>query len=145
MIVPAPQFYKSRIEFYENIRELLYSKIHIEFSSNKDDNIIEYPIKYINDITGTINIPKYVKYVKIEKLQIYVDENFFNFIKQYQFIKGSYNIDYGIYNNYLKDDDFKIDENPIYTTYNVFSNSSGYSINVYRSIIISNAMNFCFI
>ena len=50
-----------------------------------DNSITEYTIVYINGITGIINAPNDVMYVKIEKFQMYLDDDFYKFIDNYKF------------------------------------------------------------
>lgn len=129
-IVPDPQFYKSRIDFDENMKKLLNSTFKISIATKNYNNKTIYPINYINDITGTINIPNDIKYVKIEKLQVYLDKNVYNFLNKYENINGSWvMLVESFYNDKLLDDE------SIYCTYNLNSNSSSYSINLFRRIV----------
>ena len=89
-IVPIPCLYYSKMEFDENMKRLFNSTVHISLKSKKD--AIEYPIKYISDITGEINIPKDIEYVKIGRIQYYFEEDFLTFTKQYKSIIGNYTV-----------------------------------------------------
>ena len=129
-IVPEPHFYKSRIEFDENMKKLFNLTLSLKFSSYSDNNKTEYPIKYINDITGTINIPNDIKFVKIQKFQLFFDEDFDKFNEKYEDLHGN---NYLIITSYYND--ILIDDKSLYGTYNLNSNSSTYTINFGRTII----------
>ena len=74
------------------MKKLFNLTLSLKFSSYSDNNKTEYPIKYINDITGTINIPNDIKFVKIQKFQLYFDKDFAEFKEKYEDLHG---------NNYL--------------------------------------------
>ena len=79
------------MEFDENMKRLFNSIVHINLTSRTKSNI-EYPIKYISDITGEINIPENIEYVKIGRIQYYFEEDFLTSTKQYKSIMGNYSI-----------------------------------------------------
>lgn len=90
-IVPIPYLHHSKMEFDENMKRLFNSIVHINLTSRTKSNI-EYPIKYISDITGEINIPENIEYVKIGRIQYYFEEDFLTSTKQYKSIMGNYSI-----------------------------------------------------
>ena len=62
-----------------------------------DNSITEYTIVYINGITGIINDPNDVMYVKIEKFQMYLDDDFYKFIDNYEILYDSIDLIFTIY------------------------------------------------
>ncbi len=62
-----------------------------------DNSITEYTIVYINGITGIINAPNDVMYVKIEKFQMYLDDDFYKFIDNYEILYDSIDLIFIIY------------------------------------------------
>ena len=62
-----------------------------------DNCITEYTIVYINGITGIINAPNDVMYVKIEKFQMYLDDDFYKFIDNYEILYDSIDLIFTIY------------------------------------------------
>ena len=125
-IVPIPCLYYSKMEFDENMKRLFNSTIDISLKSKKD--VIEYPIKYISDITGEINIPKDVEYVKIGRIQYYFEEDFLTFTKQYKSIIGNYTVTKKLS---YKNEPIK----KIYLYYALNSVSNAYSINMINRIL----------
>lgn len=125
-IVPIPCLYFSKMEFDENMKRLFNSTVHISLKSKKD--AIEYPIKYISDITGEINIPKNIEYVKIGRIQYYFEEDFLTFTKQYKSIIGNYTVSKKLS---YKNEPIK----NIYLYYALNSVSNAYSINMINRIL----------
>lgn len=125
-IVPIPCLYFSKMEFDENMKRLFNSTVHISLKSKKD--AIEYPIKYISDITGEINIPKNIEYVKIGRIQYYFEEDFLTFTKQYKSIIGNYTVSKKLS---YKNEPIK----KIYLYYALNSVSNAYSINMINRIL----------
>ena len=125
-IVPIPCLYYSKMEFDENMKRLFNSTVHISLKSKKD--AIEYPIKYISDITGEINIPKNIEYVKIGRIQYYFEEDFLTFTKQYKSIIGNYTVSKKLS---YKNEPIK----KIYLYYALNSVSNAYSINMINRIL----------
>ena len=62
-----------------------------------DNSITEYTIVYINGITGIINAPNDVMYVKIEKFQMYLDDDFYKFIDNYEILYDFIDLIFTIY------------------------------------------------
>ena len=62
-----------------------------------DNSITEYTIVYINGITGIINAPNDVMYVKIEKFQMYLDDDFYKLIDNYEILYDSIDLIFTIY------------------------------------------------
>ena len=62
-----------------------------------DNSITEYTIVYINGITGIINAPNDVMYVKIEKFQMYLDDDFYKFIDNHEILYDSIDLIFTIY------------------------------------------------
>lgn len=125
-IVPIPCLYYSKMEFDENMKRLFNSTVHISLKSKKD--AIEYPIKYISDITGEINIPKDIEYVKIGSIQYYFEEDFLTFTKQYKSIIGNYTVSKKLS---YKNEPIK----KVYLYYALNSVSNAYSINMINRIL----------
>ena len=125
-IVPIPCLYFSKMEFDENMKRLFNSTVHISLKSKKD--AIEYPIKYISDITGEINIPKDIEYVKIGRIQYYFEEDFLTFTKQYKSIIGNYTVSKKLS---YKNEPIK----KVYLYYALNSVSNAYSINMINRIL----------
>ena len=125
-IVPIPCLYYSKMEFDENMKRLFNSTVHISLKSKKD--AIEYPIKYISDITGEINIPKDIEYVKIGRIQYYFEEDFLTFTKQYKSIIGNYTVSKKLS---YKNEPIK----KVYLYYALNSVSNAYSINMINRIL----------
>ena len=125
-IVPIPCLYYSKMEFDENMKRLFNSTVHISLKSKKD--AIEYPIKYISDITGEISIPKDIEYVKIGRIQYYFEEDFLTFTKQYKSIIGNYTVSKKLS---YKNEPIK----KVYLYYALNSVSNAYSINMINRIL----------
>ena len=51
----------------------------------------------MNGITGIINAPNDVMYVKIEKFQMYLDDDFYKFIDNYEILYDSIDLIFIIY------------------------------------------------
>jgi hypothetical protein len=115
------------MEFDENMKRLFNSIVHINLTSRTKSNI-EYPIKYISDITGEINIPKNIEYVKIGRIQYYFEEDFLTFTKQYKSIMGNYSISKKLFYN-------NEPINKIYVCYDLNSTTNAYSINMIHRIL----------
>ena len=62
-----------------------------------DNSITEYTIVYINGITGIINAPNDVMYVKIEKFLMYLDDDFYKFIDNHEILYDSIDLIFTIY------------------------------------------------
>ena len=139
IIIPEPQSYNSKIQFNENIEKILNLTVKVNFSTKDGKNVIEYPIKYITDITGTINIPKEIKYVKIETMHMYFDKDFFKFKESYIYMNGSYDLNIRLFYN-----DQEIHDSIFYTTYNLYSNWRTHSINFFKRIICLLLMQWIF-
>lgn len=130
-VIPDPYYFYSRMEFDENMKKLFNSTVNIKLSSKsstKKKNEIDYPIKYISDITGEVNVPNNIQYVRIGRIQYYFDEDFLTFTKQYKSIVGNYIVLKKLFYN---NEPFK----SIYNTYAVNSTSSVYSINIINTIL----------
>ncbi len=109
------------------MKRLFNSIVHINLNSRTKSDI-EYPIKYISDITGEINIPKNIEYVKIGRIQYYFEEDFLSFTKQYKSIIGNYSISKKLsYNNEPI--------SKIYVCYDLNSTTNAYSINMIHRIL----------
>lgn len=84
------------------MKKLFNLTLSLKFSSYRDNNKTEYPIKYINDITGTINIPNDIKFVKIQEFQLYFDKDFAEFKEKYEDLhENNYLIITSYYNDIL--------------------------------------------
>ena len=129
-LIPIPYIYYSRMEFDENIKKLFNSTVNIQLLSKRKrkGNDIEYPIKYISDMTGEINIPKNLEYVRIGRIQYYFDEDFLTFTKSYKSMIGNYTLSKNLfYNNEQL--------NSIYNTYSLNSISNIYAITMLNKIL----------
>ena len=129
-LIPIPYIYYSRMEFDENIKKLFNSTVNIKLLSKRKrkGNDIDYPIKYISDMTGEINIPKNLEYVRIGRIQCYFDEDFLSFTKAYKSMIGNYTISKKLfYNNEQL--------NSIYNTYSLNSISNIYAITMLNKIL----------
>lgn len=95
-IVPIPMFYYSRLEFENELSKVLNCSMRLTLNADNSNKKvpgkkekIDYPGNYVFDITGVINIPKSIGYVKIDAIQYYLDSEFFEFRKQYNRMNGS--------------------------------------------------------
>lgn len=129
-VIPIPYIYYSRMEFDENMKKLFNSTVNIKLLSKRkrQGSDIDYPIEYISDFTGEINIPKNVEYVRIGRIQLYFDEDFLTFTKAYKSMIGNYSLSKKLfYNNEQL--------NSIYNTYSLNSISNIYAITMFNKIL----------
>lgn len=95
LIVPTPIFYKTKADLDKQMETLLNLgvKVYLNLKSKKVKTI--YPGSYTTDITGILNIPKKINYVKLKGLIIYGDKDYTNFKKEFNdTYKQSYNTKY---------------------------------------------------
>ena len=91
-IVPIPMYYYSRSDLESDLPKLLNCDVNVSLYSPitskenlKIKNLIQYPGNYIFDITGKINIPKSVNYIKIDShIQYYFAPKFRDFQEKFE-------------------------------------------------------------
>ncbi len=133
-IIPNLFKYKSRLDFESEMNKILNGYSMITFYKEKENqNSFQYPCRYTIDVTGEINIPKNINFIKIGKIQFFVEKkDFNNFDKKYKTLykKNIFIKDYieTFYNTSL----IYGNKEPILyhnSFYYLNSNSEGYSIN----------------
>ena len=125
-IVPIPTTYKTKEDLDKKMNELLNSGVKIFFKNTNKKLKTVYPANYTTDITGVVNIPKKINYLRLKGLIIYGDKNYSEFKKDFKDINktGLINIKrtFSLFSN---NNEIKFPKNEIYDL-----NSSGsYSIN----------------
>ena len=136
-IVPIPMYYYSRSELESDLSKLLncdvnfflYYPITYKENSKIKKNVIQYPGNYIFDITGKINIPKSVSYIKIDsKIQYYFERKFKDFKVMFETIKfGEPNTKITL--------EYKGNQLESGRLYNINSSRSGYSVSYLDRIL----------
>ena len=93
--IPQPKTYLTREEFDDKIKKILNCSVPIKLLKSKNEKSAMFQAKYTNDITGVINIPNDVKYVKISGIQLYSNKNELNkLIKNFEWVYKSVKVDY---------------------------------------------------
>lgn len=83
LVVPKPYFYKTKEELDKIMEPLLNLGVKIHLTNYKRTYKAQYTGCYTTDITGILNIPKKINYLKINGILIYVDKGFSNFNKDF--------------------------------------------------------------
>ena len=126
-VFPIPCNYNSKIEFENDIYKLLKSSAEISLTKYKKITC-NYPGKYIFDITGDINIPKDIKFVKFGNIQYYVDEGIVDFKKHFDTLYGKSKL-----KKKLMCDDKQFSLSNLY--YDLSSDNNYYSITIKTRIL----------
>ena len=134
-IIPNLFKYKSKLDFESEMNRILNGYSMITFHKEKrNQNSFQYPCRYTIDVTGEINIPKKINFVKIGEIQFFVEKkDFDNFDEKYitLYKKNIFIKDYYIKTFYNTNLFYDNKELILYHSsfYNLNSNSEGYSIN----------------
>ena len=134
-IIPNLFKYKSKLDFESEMNRILNGYSMITFHKEKrNQNSFQYPCRYTIDVTGEINIPKKINFVKIGEIQFFVEKkDFDNFDEKYitLYKKNIFIKDYYIKTFYNTSLFYDNKELILYHSsfYNLNSNSEGYSIN----------------
>jgi len=99
-IFPIPGRAEGIIEFREDLNKTL-NCYGITGPTNKKEKInYKYPANFCTDITGCINIPKSINFVKIGKTIILADKDYKLFMKKYTTVYNNIKCFTKFYNNY---------------------------------------------
>lgn len=88
-IFPKPGHYQPRSKFEKELKNIL--KSYALVGSTKDKKFYKYSANYCTDITGTIDIPKSVNFIKIDKIVIFTDSGYKEFLKKFKVAYNSKN------------------------------------------------------
>lgn len=114
IIVPKPYIYKTKTDLDKTMEQLLNLGVQIDFQDTKKKNKAQYPGCYTTDITGVLNIPKKIKYLKLKGILIYGDKNYSNFKKDFEEIYNQKNKSKNLLTLYSEGQKFTFPKNEIY-------------------------------
>jgi len=127
IVIPNPNYFKTKSDFETDINKILNSYVIIRLTNGKKTKKATYQAKYTIDITGSINIPKDINYVKIKGIQLYSKKDLNNLIKDFQMVNKSCKIDYKLMYN---DEEINLLE----MTYAINQKNCTYSINCFHTL-----------
>lgn len=119
-IVPDPMKFHSKYEFQTDLIRLLKTKAIITISTPNKKKKTIFPGNYTTDITGTINIPKNIRFIKFGLMQCYIGEDFKEFKTKFYQLKG--------FPRYSKSLEYNNDKISNYTLRYDLNSENGYSI-----------------
>lgn len=83
-IFPFPGRFEGKVEFEDNLIKILNCYGVTGQTNKKEKKNYKYPAHFCTDITGCIDIPKSINFVKISKPIILTDRDYKLFIKKYE-------------------------------------------------------------
>ena len=84
LAVPRPYFYKTKTDLDKTMEQLLNLGAKIQFTNRDKKKQAQYPGCYTTDITGVLNVPKNINYVKIKGILVYGDKSYTDFKKDFE-------------------------------------------------------------
>ena len=94
-IFPRPGRYQSRSIFEKELKNIL--KSYALVGSKKDKIFYRYSANYCTDITGSIDIPKSINFIKIEDITIFTDSGYKEFLKKFKIAHNNKSCSYRIH------------------------------------------------
>lgn len=125
-VIPNPIYFKTKSDFETDINKILNSYVIIKLSDGKNNKKATYQAKYAIDITGSINIPNDINYVKIKGVQLYVKNDLKELIENFKMVNKSCKIDYKLMYN---DEEINLPE----AAYAINQKDRIYSINCFHT------------
>ena len=127
IVIPEPVYYKSKSDFENDIKRILNSYILFKITNGKNDKNATYQAKYTIDITGEINVPKNINYIKINGVQIYSKKDLNTLIDNFKKVYKSAKVEYKLICN---DEEIALPT----TAYLINEQGESYSINCFTTI-----------